>query len=72
MIIKQLAIDTVRCASTVVYTNSSDKCYQYATVALCLQHLMVTPLTTYESRSNTWECARIPKLEVLDPCYGSC
>jgi len=46
----------------VVYTNLSDECYELAMVALCLQHLTVTLLTTCYSRGNIWKYTRIPKV----------
>jgi len=52
--------DMVIC--TLLDTDYSDECYQLATVAQCLQHLMVTPLTTCKSCSGGWKCTRISNL----------
>ena len=58
----EMAIVMLRCTSLtqVQHTKTSTECHQPATVALCLQHLTVVPLTTHESRSNTWKIGNAP------------
>jgi len=51
--------------AVVLYTNSSNECYQLATVTVCLQHLTVAIQHAKVVHSNTvkrvWKCARIRK-----------
>jgi len=51
--------------AVVLYTNSSDECYQLATVTVCLQHLTVAIQHAKVVHSNTvkrvWKFARIRK-----------
>jgi len=67
-----MAIVMLRCTSLtqVQHTKTSTECHQPATVALCLQHLTVVPLTTHESRSNTWKIGNAPVFWKWGPrCY---